>query len=323
MALDGKILARARDGLAEKRAANLAEHERRQKEIARRIPAIGDIDRSLRLQMTELVGLTIRGGADMAEKIAALERENLALQKRKAELLEQNGYAADYLDEIISCPHCRDTGFVGSNVCSCLMTLYNKELTKELGTLLRGSDECFERFDLSLYGEAAPAMEIVYHTCREYAANFSERSMDLLFQGGTGLGKTFLSASVARVVAEKGFSVCYDTASAALEAFETKKFSRDPEAAEKAARTVERMLSCDLMILDDLGTEMATPMAVSALYTLINTRLVNNKKMIISTNLSDEELSRRYTPQICSRIEGEFTKLPFAGRDIRKIRKEI
>ena len=110
---------------------------------------------------------------------------------------------------------------------------------------------------------------------------------------------------------------------AALEAFEMKKFARDAEAAEKAATRVERMLECELMILDDLGTEMLTQISISALYTLINTRHVEGKTTIISTNLTDAELARRYTPQICSRIDGEFLKLPFAGTDIRKLKKEM
>ena len=147
-------------------------------------------------------------------------------------------------------------------------------------------------------------------------------AMDLLLQGGTGLGKTYLSACIARVVADKGCSVCYDSASSALEAFERQKFSRDPEEAEAAAVRVRRMLSCDLMLLDDLGTEMVTPMSLSALYTLINTRLVNGRRTVISTNCSDEDLQSRYTPQIVSRLNGEFLHLPFVGQDIRLLKNE-
>ena len=323
MALDGKLLARARENLENIHANNVAEHYLRQEKIYSHIPEIERIDTRLRTQMTELVGLTIRGGADLNDALKALEAESLELQARKAELLVGHGYEMDYLDDIYSCPHCRDTGYVGGKMCSCLKALYNAEVTRELGTLLKNSDECFEKFDLSLYGDARESMEIVFDTCREYAHSFSERSMNLMFQGGTGLGKTFLSACIARVVAASGHSVCYDTASSALEAFETKKFSRDAQTAENAAVKVERMLDCELMILDDLGTEMPTPMAVSALYTLINTRLVNGRKTIISTNLTDAELSKRYNPQICSRLEGEFTKLPFFGSDIRLMKKEM
>ena len=322
MALDGKILARARERIAHRHADNVAEHYLRQEKIYALIPEIRRIDARLRTQMSELVGLTIKRSADLADALRALEEESLALQVKKAELLNERGYPADYLEDIYSCPKCNDTGFIGSAMCSCLTQEYNRQLTSELSTLLKNNDERFESFDLSLYGEAREAMSIVFDTCREYAASFSERSMNLLFQGGTGLGKTFLSACIARVVAQNGHSVCYDTAASALEAFELKKFARDAETAEKAATRVERMLECELMILDDLGTEMLTQISISALYTLINTRLVEGKKTIISTNLTDAELARRYTPQICSRIDGEFLKLPFAGTDIRMMKKE-
>ena len=162
---------------------------------------------------------------------------------------------------------------------------------------------------------------MVSEACKRYAENFSESSRNLLFQGGTGLGKTYLSACIARVVAARGFSVCYDTASAALDNYEKAKFSRDTEEGEAAAVRIRRMESCDLMILDDLGTEMPTPMAQSALYTLVNNRLVNGKKTIVSTNLSNDELAKRYTPQIASRILGEFQCLPFLGTDIRRLKR--
>lgn len=323
MALDGKLLARARVKLADIHEANLQEQENRLRRIYLRIPEIESIDAQLRSHMTELVRLTISRDEKLKARLEALEKENLELQARRTELLVGNGYAEDWLEPIFSCPHCRDTGYVDGKICSCLRRLYNKELTDELGVLLRSGDECFDNFDLSLYGENRFAMEFVFNTCRAYANEFSQSSMNMLFQGGTGLGKTFLSACIARVVAEKGFSVCYDTAVSALEAFEMRKFARDIEAADKASVKVSRMLDCDLMILDDLGTEMTTSVSVSALYTLINTRLVNGKTTIISTNLTDDELKRRYTPQICSRIDGEFTKLPFVGQDIRKIKKEI
>ena len=217
-------------------------------------------------------------------------------------------------------------------MCRCLDKLYNRELTKELGVLMQNGSECFERFDLNLYSDRLDprsgviprdAMRIVRDAGRKFADNFPNVSSNLLFQGGTGLGKTYLSACIARVVAEKGFSVCYDSASAALESYERAKFGRDTEDGEAAALRVRRMESCDLMILDDLGTEMITPMSLSALYTLINTRLVNGRKMIISTNCSEEELAKKYTPQICSRIAGEFIALPFVGQDIRKLKRGI
>lgn len=330
MAFDGKLLARARTQLDLIRSDNQAEHQRRLSLVYARVPEIQRMDETMRRQMTELVRLTISHPVDLKERLAALEKDNLDIQMRRAELLVENGWPVEYLDDIYSCPKCRDSGVYEGGVCSCLEKLYNKELTKELGTLLQHGDESFERFDLSYY-DAAPVggvspretMTMVLGACRKFADNFPAVSANLLFQGGTGLGKTYLSACIARVVAEKGYSVCYDSAAAALEAFEVQKFSRDPETSEAANARVRRMLDCDLMILDDLGTEMISSISTSALYTLLNTRLVNGNKIIISTNCSDEELQKKYTPQIYSRIKGEFLRLPFVGRDIRLIRKGV
>ena len=330
MAFDGKLLARARTQLDLIRSDNQAEHQRRLSLVYARVPEIQRMDETMRRQMTELVRLTISHPVDLKERLAALEKDNLDIQMRRAELLVENGWPVEYLDDIYSCPKCRDSGVYEGGVCSCLEKLYNKELTKELGTLLQHGDESFERFDLNYYdtapvGGVSPreTMTMVLGACRKFADNFPAVSANLLFQGGTGLGKTYLSACIARVVAAKGYSVCYDSAAAALEAFEVQKFSRDPEASEAANARVRRMLDCDLMILDDLGTEMISSISTSALYTLLNTRLVNGKKIIISTNCSDEELQKKYTQQIYSRIKGEFLRLPFVGRDIRLIRKGV
>ena len=328
MAYDGKLLARARAQLDLIRSDNQAEHQRRLSLVYARVPEIQRMDETMRRQMTELVRLTISHPADLKERLAALEKDNLDIQVRRAELLVENGWAVEYLDDIYSCPKCRDSGVYEGGVCSCLEKLYNKELTKELGTLLQHGDESFARFDLNYY-DAVPVngvspretMTMVLGACRKFADNFPAVSANLLFQGGTGLGKTYLSACIARVVAAKGYSVCYDSAAAALDNYERAKFSRDIAESESAAMRVRRMQDCDLMILDDLGTEMPTPMSQSALYTLLNSRLVSGKKTIISTNLTNDELARRYTPQTASRILGEFLALPFCGRDIRRMKK--
>ena len=133
--------------------------------------------------------------------------------------------------------------------------------------------------------------------------------------GAPGLGKTFLSACIAREVSAKGFSVVYDTAAHVFAQFERSKFSREDEAAEA---DVHRCMNCDLLILDDLGSELATAFVTSALYQVVNTRLITGKKTILSTNLTPEELGRRYSPAILSRLEGEYQVLTFFGEDIRK-----
>lgn len=333
MTHDGRLLARAREALEDERRENQAEQQRRTDLIYHRIPEIKSIDRRMRSQMSDLVRLTLSKPADLSHRLEKLQKENLDLQMRKAELLHAQGFPIDYLDEIVSCKVCGDTGMVDGRLCACMERRYNRELTKELSVLLRSGDESFERFDLSLYPDtpeqesgvsARSAMRIVFSACRGFADSFPDvpaNLRNLLLRGESGLGKTYLSACIARSVAERGYSVCYDTASAALEAFEKQKFSRIPEEAEAAALRAERMLSCDLMILDDLGTEMPTPAAASALYTLINTRLTRSLHTVISTNCSDDELRRRYSPQICSRLFGEFLELPFYGNDIRLMKR--
>lgn len=333
MTHDGRLLARAREALEDERRENQAEQQRRTDLIYHRIPEIESIDRRMRSQMSDLVRLTLSKPADLSHRLEKLQKENLDLQMRKAELLHAQGFPIDYLDEIVSCKVCGDTGMVDGRLCACMERRYNRELTKELSVLLRSGDESFERFDLSLYPDtpeqesgvsARSAMRIVFSACRGFAVSFPDvpaNLRNLLLRGESGLGKTYLSACIARSVAERGYSVCYDTASAALEAFEKQKFSRIPEEAEAAALRAERMLSCDLMILDDLGTEMPTPAAASALYTLINTRLTRSLHTVISTNCSDDELRRRYSPQICSRLFGEFLELPFYGNDIRLMKR--
>ena len=159
-------------------------------------------------------------------------------------------------------------------------------------------------------------MEIIYETCIEYARKFGPKSMNLFFNGAPGLGKTFLSACVARVVSEKGNSVVYDTAGSVFAKFEKYKFLRSDDQ-DEAHSEVKRCLECDLLILDDLGTEMTTAFTVSALYELINTRLVTSRKTIVSSNLTPQDLRKRYSEQIMSRLEGEYQVLTFCGDDIR------
>ncbi len=331
MDYNGKLLARARERLARLREENAAEQRRRTAEAYARLPRLRELDRELRMQMIELARLAMDRSAAAKERLASLRDENLALQAERAELLVSAGFPADYTDEIYSCPDCHDTGIKGTGICHCLKKLYKRELTDELSTLLHGGQESFERFDLGWY-DAAPdtvtgespreCMSLICDTCREYAKNFGKGSANLIFMGGPGLGKTYLSACIARVVAERGCSVAYESAAAALSAFETQRFSRDGEESAAAASRVREYLGCDLMILDDLGTEMVTSFSVSALYQLINTRLNSAKPTIISTNCTMDELERKYGPQIMSRLEGEYLLLTFHGRDIRLQRKE-
>ena len=330
MAYNKEILAAARAVLAHRREDNAAERSRRVASVYSRLPRVKAIDAELRRQMAALCSLTLSHDADVPERIEELREKNRALQRERAGILISAGLPENYTDDIYSCAKCRDTGYVGSEMCECLRREYNLALTRELSGLLKGGAESFANFRLDYYS-AQPGkdgvsprdiMSVVYETCRAYAANFSKSSPSLLFRGGPGLGKTFLSACIAREVAAKGYSVAYESAPTALGEFETQRFSRDDAEAAAASDKVKEYLGCDLMILDDLGTEMATTFTVSALYQLVNTRLAASKQTIISTNLGEEDILRRYGPQTASRLGGEFELLSFAGSDIRRLRKE-
>ena len=332
MALDGKLLSRARERLERIRADNEAERERRQVRAWEEIPRLREIDGRLRRLLGEVISLTLRRDGAAKAALGEIEAQSEALQREKAALLAERCLPPDYLDGIYSCPACRDRGFdAGGRPCRCLMELYQREQARELSSLLKLGEDDFSRFDLSYYSaETDPrygispreAMGMVLSTCRQYAEDFGEGSRSLLLRGGTGLGKTFLSACIARRAADRGFSVVYETAVAAFEAFETSRFHRDGPGGDGAAEKCSRILGCELMILDDLGTEMTTQFTQSALYTIVNTRLCARRPTIISTNLSAEEMAARYSAQTVSRIDGEYDTLMFLGRDVRALKKE-
>ena len=259
----------------------------------------------------------------------ALKKQNLGLQEERRLLLENLGLPADCLEEKPACPLCADTGWRDGRMCRCLKAYCAREQQKELSRMLDLGSQSFETFSLEWYDQAEdPAlgvsprenMDWILRTCKRYAAGFGPGSGNLLLTGAPGLGKTFLSAAIAREVSGEGFSVVYDTAAHIFDRFEARKFGR--EAGEAVEADVDRVLDCDLLILDDLGTEMTTPFVQSALYTIVNTRVTDRRASILSTNLDLKELARRYSPQIVSRLEGEYQVLPFFGEDIRRLKKE-
>ena len=210
-------------------------------------------------------------------------------------------------------------------MCDCLRELCRQEQKKELSQLLGSGKESFEHFRLDLYPAeydpklgASPRklMQYVYNNALHYARTFTLESGSILMIGATGLGKTFLSACIARTVADRGYSVLYSTAMQLFSDFETAKFARSTESADAS----RKYFTCDLLIIDDLGTEMTTQFTVSALYQIVNTRLLEGRPTIISTNLPAVELKQRYSPQIASRLLGVYECYSFAGDDIRMLK---
>lgn len=320
MALDGIIFARAREEYARRADSRKLELNRRRADLYREKPELAELDAEIRGLMPQLAFVTLSGGEKVEEKIAELAKQSEALQTRRGRILKEMGFPEDWLEDKVCCQRCNDSGFAGGKPCECLMELYRAEQAKELSSLTHLNGESFDSFSLDWYGPEGSnnreLMEITYKFCRRYAETFGPGSDSLLFTGGSGLGKTFLSACIAGVVSKKGFSVVYQTAGEIFGAYESARFGGGEEQ-ESARNSRSRLNSCDLLILDDLGTELTNSFTVASLYELVNNRLINGKKTIISTNLKPSELESRYSAQIASRLNGEYTAMSFYGEDIR------
>ena len=317
MAYSAEVLSRARARLAMAKEDRESENREHTQIAYARVPRLREIDRLMRGTMAKAAQAAFIQGEDAAELLDQARRENLSLQQERAELIALH-FEEGYLDDSPICENCGGSGYVGSQMCECLRELCRQEQKKEL-TFLSVGRESFDQFRLEYYPERdniRAIMEKTYQACRRYAMGFSEKSPSLLFSGDTGLGKTFLSACIARTVADNGYSVMYETAGHLFANLERAKFSGD----EQARREGEKYLQCDLLIVDDLGTEMPGQFTTSALYGLINDRLLSGKPTIISTNMTSDEFAQRYNRQIASRLRGSYVRMPFLGEDIRVIK---
>jgi len=330
MGYDVNVLRRATQRLEEDSCRRREEMELRRRAAYRREPRISVLDRKLRGTMAELIGATL--GRGEGQTVEEIRQRNQDLQRERAVLLHSLGLTEDALDEVPACSQCGDTGWRGTEMCHCLRELCTQEQMKELSKLLDLGQQSFDSFRLDLYSEAiwpgrgtSPRenMELVYEVCLSYAQKFGKFYFKNLFLSGPpGLGKTFLSACIARTVSEQGNSVVYDTAGNIFAQFEARKFQQGSEGGREARDETRRYLYCDLLILDDLGSELTTQFTQSALYELVNSRLVGGRNTVVSSNLTMEEVARRYAPQTASRLEGEYHVLHFFGDDIRLLKKK-
>ena len=320
MAYSNEIVRKARAELASRKADQESKTLARLHEAYGTVPRIKEIDIALRKSMALAMQAAFQKGEDAQTAMEAVKQANLALQAERQALIEAN-FAPGYLNEEPICPKCGGSGYIGSFMCSCLQDLCRQQQEKEIA-LLADSGQQFGAFRLDCYADRPDPktgispraiMSRGFDICRDYAERFSPTAGNLLFNGGTGLGKTFLSACIAREVAAKGYSVAYETASHLFSKMEKHRFHPD----ETTALEMKRLRECDLLILDDLGTELPGQFVTSALYTLVNDRLLEGKAMVISTNLNIGEIGQRYSPQIKSRLEGSFRLIPFVGQDIR------
>ena len=288
----------------------------RRAEVMAVVPGVAEIEKLLSLTGFKIFDATLRGDKEELERINA---ENRELNSQKVALLTAAGYPADYTEVKYECSECGDTGVVDNKMCICM-----KKKLVEAGIESSGMSDLikcqsFDNFSLDYYKQSKEnyeRMSTILAIAKKYADDFdAATSTNIAMFGGTGLGKTHLSSAMASVIIEKGNDVYYTGANSMFADFEQKRFgnSADPD----AEGDIEKYFSCDLLIIDDLGTEVTNQFTTSCLYNIINTRLNRKKPVVLSTNLTKDEFKKRYWDRIASRVFGEYTILPFCGVDIR------
>lgn len=289
---------------------------RHQDEIYQKIPRIREIDESISScslrQAEKIFDAEPNALSDLQEQLASFRRE-------KDFLLKEAGYPTDYLEMHYTCRDCQDTGYIGRKKCRCfqkeeIRLLYS---SSHLEHILE--EENFRTLSYDVYDqEQRAAMPAIIRLSQDFVQNFDQECKNLLFYGPVGTGKTFLSNCIARELLDSGHSVIYFTA---FQFFEHFSAVSSPETGDFIQRH-EALLDSDLLILDDIGTEMANTFTVSKLFQVLNERALRRKSTIISTNLSPKDFRDIYSERVFSRITSSYTLVKFTGSDIR-IRKKI
>ena len=282
------------------------------------ITEIAEIDKLLERTGARIMGIICSGDTDSEAKIAKLRADNEALISRRQALLAQNGYPTNYTDVKYECEKCSDSGYVGTKMCECMRKKLMLAGYESSGMSRLMMEQSFDNFSLDFYKgnrDNYEKMSEIYRIMKSYAEEFKAgKSGNLALFGGTGLGKTHLSSAVAGRLIERGFDVMYAGAVSMISDFENRRFGTGQN---EEFGSVDRYTDCELLIIDDLGTEVANQFTVSCIYNVINTRLNKKLPTILSTNLSPAEFRQKYWDRITSRVLGEYRILLFCGVDVR------
>ena len=320
MAYDEKVVRAAKQRLEKRRRDADTSAAALREKMCGEIPRLREIEREKAAAIPELTHAILSGNADGA--VERIQQKNLQLQQEMADILHANGCLFDNFEPRYTCKKCGDTGYANGAVCDCYRRLLQEEACRTLSGLSAMRLTDFDSLRLDYYSNAVDPklgvspreqMTDVISYCREYTAAFDLHSDSLLLQGATGLGKTHLCLAIARGVTEQGFGVVYGSVQPLIRRLEAEHFGREQGDSEN------QLISCDLLVLDDLGMEFDTPFSRACLYNVLNARLLEGRPTVVSTNLSISALQERYGDQIASRISGGFVPLLCVGNDIRQI----
>lgn len=291
----------------------------RREEIEKKLPEVIKIENQIARLCLKLSINILNNVESKDVYLKELKEKITDLRIRKSELLVSNNYPIDYLDLHYRCPECKDTGFIGKNKCICykqkLVELYYEN--SDLKEVLKKNN--FENFNIELYSYRKTGnepisprknIEDIASKSWNFIEKFSSSDENLLFLGNPGTGKTFLSNCVAKELLDRGYLVLYRTAETLIHDLKHIRFNNDDI-------LEDLLLNCDLLIIDDLGSEQITDFSKTELFNLLNRRLLKKNKMLISTNYDLEDLLKIYSERISSRLLGEFTLCNFFGEDIR------
>ncbi len=314
----------ANRALAQRREENQVIREERIWEVRSAFPEEYErIEAGLRSGGTALARCVLTGG----QNYPAVEKSIRSLRKEREDLLARLGKPKDYLDEIISCPLCRDTGFLeNGRRCSCLEALvaYHMGTTSNMTDVMK--EQTFDKVDYSIFAKQPKEngrdplahMKTVYAKGMRFAETFDKTRRSLLLMGNAGTGKTFLSGCIANYAIGRGKSVYYQTAFRLFDLLEKQKFDRLlPEEEEQAVYAARQIRQADLLIIDDVGTEFITAYSAAAIFDIINSRQLAGKSTVLSTNLNLEGLEKVYSKRFTSRLWESFEIIPFIGQDLR------
>lgn len=317
MAYNSDAFKKVMDDYSAKRSAAMDEAQKRLEDVIEKCPEIKLIDVALAGTGVAIMEAISEGRSGIEDRLERIRKNNEELQQQRADCLALMGYSRDHTEPKFECKLCKDTGYDGARLCKCFKKALTLETCRRSGIGRLVDIQTFDSYSLEYFKyspEVFDSMSQNLEICKKYAEKFSLSSENLMLIGDTGLGKTHLSTAIAGRVIERGFDVCYDTATNIFSAFENERFGKQNH---KLSVPTERYFECELLIIDDLGTEPITQFTLSALYNLINTRTMNERPILLNTNLSLGEMQKKYGDRIASRLFGESVILKFTGKDVR------
>lgn len=320
---DYEAVMREYDGIRYKNASIL---EERTKDVFSRIPAIRTINDEIISGYASLAksALYLSNEAYLAAK-EEFDKKVTELVLKKEELLADNGFSKDYMEPVYSCPLCKDTGFVNGSKCECFKAMAARQIYSNPIYMMADKNADFKNFREDYYTKnnaeemntsLQNALE-AFSKLKAMADNFESDSRNFVIYGGVGVGKTFLASCLANALIRAGYSVVFLTAFRFFDIFEKYTFHRDEADEKTAIPSINPIFDCDLLIIDDIGTEVTNAFTTSKLFDCLNERIMFKRPTIISTNLSPALIKAAYSDRIFSRLVGNFVLLKLSGEDVR------